>query len=125
MDEQKAHILSLRNYMKKRLLETIPDIAFNGPQKGEFLYTLLNVAFPPGPKTELLSFSMDIAGISASGGSACTSGTEQGSYVLADLGLHPKHKSIRFSFSHLTTKEEVDYAVDELAKILLPETARV
>ena len=121
MEEQKNHILSVRQHMKRRLIDSIPGIGFNGPQEGEFLYTLLNVAFPPGPKTELLSFSMDIAGISASGGSACTSGTEQGSYVLADLGLHPGYKSIRFSFSHLTTIADVDYAVDELTKILVGE----
>jgi len=119
LENMKSHILSLRAHMKSRLQQEIPGVAFNGAQDDNFLYTILNVAFPSGSKTELLSFNMDIAGICASGGSACTSGTEQISYVLETLNLRPEYTSIRFSFSHLTTMEDIDYAVDSLTKILV------
>jgi cysteine desulfurase len=59
-------------------------------------------------------FNLDIAGISASGGSACSSGAEGGSHVLDALGIDPSRKCIRFSFSHLNTFAEIDYLIQKL-----------
>ncbi|MBX2893068.1 MAG: cysteine desulfurase [Saprospiraceae bacterium] len=118
MDERSAHIREVRNYMKERLMEAFEDIQFNGDHDGECLYTVLSASFPPSPKNELLLLSLDIAGVSASGGSACSSGAEKGSHVLEAIGADPARKSIRFSFSHYNTKEEVDFVVEKLKTIL-------
>jgi len=67
----------------------------------------------------MLLFSLDIAGISASGGSACSSGTDIGSHVLTAIGANPNRPAVRFSFSKYTTKEEIDYAVSKVKEICL------
>lgn len=120
MDARVEHICDVRNYLKTRLLEEFEDIRFNGDCDGDSLYTVLNVSFPPSPKNELLLLSLDIAGISCSGGSACSSGSEKGSHVLEAIGADPARKSIRFSFSHYNTRDEVDFVVEKL-KAILPE----
>ncbi len=116
--ERVAHIRDVRNYLKERLLEKFEDIQFNGDCDGDSLYTVLNVSFPPNPKNELLLLSLDIAGISCSGGSACSSGSEKGSHVLDAIQADPARKSIRFSFSHYNTRAEVDFVLEKLNTIL-------
>ncbi len=118
METRSAHILEVRNYMKMRLLEAFDDVYFNGDHTSDFLYTVLSVSFPQSPKNELLLLSLDIAGISASGGSACSSGTEKGSHVLEAVHADPNRKSVRFSFSHYNTHDEVDFVVEKLQSIL-------
>jgi cysteine desulfurase len=114
MEERKAKITSGRNYLKNRLLEEFEDIRFNGDPDGESLYTVLSVSFPASAKSELLLLLLDIAGISVSGGSACTSGSEKGSHVLEGIGADPTRKSIRFSFSHYNTTDEIDFVIEKL-----------
>jgi cysteine desulfurase len=114
METRKNHIIEVRDYMRQRLQAAIPDIQFNGDLDGYCLYTVLSVAFPPSLKNDLLLFGLDIAGISASGGSACSSGAEKGSHVLEAIQADPDRKSIRFSFSHYNTKEEVDWVIEKL-----------
>ena len=63
-------------------------------------------------------FNLDINKISASGGSACTSGSDIGSHVLTALNVSPERPSVRFSFSKYNTVEEIDYVVDKLVSIL-------
>ena len=118
MSARSEHIIAVRNYLKKCLLEEFEDIQFNGDLEGDSLYTVLNVAFPPNPKNELLLLSLDIAGISCSGGSACSSGSEKGSHVLEAIGASHDRKSIRFSFSHYNSFEEVDFVIGKLKTIL-------
>lgn len=118
MEERIQHIQDIRDYLKDRLLQEFEDIQFNGDLEGESLYTVLNVAFPPSPKNEMLLLSMDIAGISCSGGSACSSGSEKGSHVLEAIHADPARKSIRFSFSHYNTREEVDFVIEKLKSIV-------
>jgi cysteine desulfurase len=121
LDDRQTQITNLRNYLKTKLLETFSQIEFVGdtdqrtPSGGEGgAYKLLNVSFPQSPKSELMLFNLDIAGISASGGSACSSGAEGGSHVLDALGIDPSRKCIRFSFSHLNTFAEIDYLIQKL-----------
>ena len=97
----------------------IPGVQFNGlcEQPARSLYTVLNVSFPPTEDNEMLLFNLDISGISASGGSACSSGSSVGSHVLAALGCDPSRGSVRFSFSKFNTKEEIDYTVSKLAEL--------
>jgi cysteine desulfurase len=64
--------------------------------------------------------SLDIAGVSASGGSACSSGAESQSHVLNAIGHPTNRKAVRFSLSRNTTREDIDYTIDKLAGILSP-----
>ena len=116
LDLKKNKIIALRNLLKNKLLEQFKDIDFIGDTEGGN-FKILNVSFPPSPKSELMLFNLDIAGISASGGSACSSGAEGGSHVLDALEIDPSRKCIRFSFSHLNTEEDVLFLLEKLKKI--------
>jgi cysteine desulfurase len=72
MDEHHAHVQGLKTYMINELKSIIPGMQFNGDAEGRSLYTVLNCSFPVTPIAEMLLFNLDIMGISASGGSACT-----------------------------------------------------
>ena len=72
---------------------------------------------------DMLLFNLDISGVSVSGGSACSSGSNIGSHVLAELNRDQNRGAIRFSFSKYNTFEEVDYAVEQLANLYQPQTA--
>lgn len=112
MDEHHAHIQALKDYMKEELQKAIPDVRFNGvTTANNSLYTVLNVSLPCTGIADMLLFSLDIAGVSASGGSACSSGSEIGSHVLQALNCDPNRPSVRFSFSKYNTKEDIDFAV--------------
>jgi cysteine desulfurase len=75
---------------------------------------VLNVSFPETDIADMLLFNLDIAGISASGGSACSSGTDIGSHVLTRIGASSTRPSVRFSFSKYNTKEEIDFVVNKV-----------
>lgn len=118
MDEHRTHIQGLKDYMREQLIQQIPGISFNGEQNPEkSLYTVLNISFPPTDMADMLLFNLDIAGISASGGSACSSGSNIGSHVLTAIGVKPENPSVRFSFSKYNTKEEVDFVVSKLKEV--------
>ncbi len=120
LESQKQTVQELKDYMKGRLREAIPDVVFNGDTSPEnSLFTVLNVGLPSSPNGEMLLFNLDIEGISASGGSACSSGSDIGSHVLSELlGNENDRINVRFSFSKYNTKEEVDYAVSKLKELL-------
>lgn len=118
METRKTYIDDLRSYFKEKLIRTIPGTSFNGNQDN-YLYTVLNVAFPKNEKSDLLLLHLDIAGISASGGSACSSGTDTGSHVIRSIGKNKDCKSVRFSFSHYNTKEEIDLVIDKLKALFV------
>lgn len=118
MNAHQEHIQGLKTYMKQQLIQHIPGIQFNGetdPEKS--LYTVLNVSFPEMEMAEMLLFSLDIAGISASGGSACSSGTNIGSHVLNGIQANPNRPAVRFSFSKFNTKEEIDFVIEKLKEL--------
>lgn len=120
MDAHQSQIQALKSYMKAQLEQNIPGVAFNGetgPAKS--LYTVLNVSFPEMEMADMLLFNLDIAGISASGGSACSSGTDIGSHVLTAIGANPNRPSVRFSFSKYNTRDEVDYTVAKLREMCM------
>ena len=119
MEGHKNHILGLKKQMIEGLKANLPDVNFNG-MSGDLdksLYTVLNVCTAPSDNNEMLLFNLDINGISISGGSACSSGSNVGSHVLAELDRDPKRGAIRFSFSRYNTSEEVSFAVSKLAEI--------
>lgn len=119
MEEHQQHVQGLKTYMIEALEKTIDGITFNGDAKGNSLYTVLNVRFPEHPKGEMLLFNLDIAGIAASGGSACSSGSNVGSHVLKAIDVPSNQSSVRFSFSRFTTKADIDYTVEQLKSIFL------
>jgi len=119
IEEHRGYILGLKNYMIEELEKNIPGVEFNGDAKGKSLYTVLNVCFPKTDIAEMLLFNLDIDGIAASGGSACASGSMQGSHVLREIQRDMERPSVRFSFSKYNTKEEIDYVVEKLKKLLL------
>jgi cysteine desulfurase len=121
MDEHKKYLQSLKDYFIQGLKERIPEIVVNGCPT-HCLETVLNVSIPPNDKNEMFLMLLDIHGISASGGSACSSGSEKGSHVLEAIGQKSGYKSIRFSFSHLNTKDEIDRTIACIQSILpIPE----
>ena len=124
MGEHQQHIQGLKTYLKERLSAEIPDLYFNGEtDPANSLYTVLNVSFPAMDMSDMLLFSLDIQGISASGGSACSSGSNIGSHVLTGIGADPNRPSIRFSLSKYNTKEELDQVIDIVKKIVSQNVA--
>jgi cysteine desulfurase len=114
------HIKAIKQYMWKRLKNEFSDVGLNGDLERS-LYTVLNVSFPLNNKTQLLLFNLDMAGICASSGSACSSGSNETSHVLEAIQSDPNRVAIRFSFSKYNTFEEVDYVTEKL-KMLAGES---
>ncbi|MDB5202430.1 MAG: cysteine desulfurase [Ferruginibacter sp.] len=113
-----AYIGTLKYYMHEQLKKHIPGVAFNGDVLGRSLYTVLSASFPKTEKSEMILFNLDINHICASGGSACTSGAEQGSHVIRAINNNPNQVTVRFSFSRHNTKEEVDSVVQKLKDLV-------
>lgn len=111
------HIAAVKKHMIEKLKQEIPGILFNGDAEKSSLYTVLNVSLPPSEKGDMLLFSLDIAGIAASGGSACSSGSNKGSHVLSALQVDPGRSNVRFSFSKYTTKEDIDHAISVVKQL--------
>ena len=118
LEKEMTHISSLKNYMIEQLKLNIDGITFNGDAEGNSLYTVLNASFPPSSIGEMLLFKLDIAGVSVSGGSACSSGSEVGSHVLSALKTDRNRAAVRFSFSKQNTKSEVDMVISVLMEML-------
>ncbi|SIR48482.1 cysteine desulfurase family protein [Pontibacter lucknowensis] len=125
MAEHQKHIQGLKDRMIYKLREQMEDVSFNGMSEfaDKSLYTVLNVSLPASDINEMLLFSLDIAKISASGGSACSSGANAGSHVLRALEVDPARGSVRFSFSKYNTEAEIDYVAETLAKMYKKELA--
>jgi cysteine desulfurase len=88
-------------------------------KKSKSLYTVLNVSLPPNPAGEMLLFKLDIEGVCASGGSACSSGASKGSHVLAAIHHPDERTGVRFSFGKFTTEDEIRFAAEKLRKVVL------
>jgi len=118
MEQDHKSISELKAYMIGKLVENIPGVEFNGETDDDkSLCTVLNVSFPEMEMADMLLFNLDIAGISCSGGSACSSGTNIGSHVLEAISASPERPAVRFSFSKYNTAEEIDYTVAKLREI--------
>lgn len=120
MDAHVKHIRSLKQRMIERLIASVPHVTFHGNSADldKSLYTVLNVCLPESEENAMLLFNLDLHGISASGGSACSSGASTGSHVLGFLYPDSKRGAVRFSFSKYNTVEEIDFTVDKLAELL-------
>lgn len=121
--DETARMAALRNRFLAILAETAGEEAFavNGhPDPACQAPAILNVSFF-GTNRESLLFNLDLAGVSASAGSACTSGSLTESHVLAAMGLPPERtgSAIRFSFGAATRSDEVDRAAQIVGTHLL------
>lgn len=118
MDERIEKESALRDYMISRILEEIPYVKLNG-HKTKRLPNNVNVSFR-FVEGESLLIMLDMKGICASSGSACTSGSLDPSHVLLAIGLPHEiaHGSLRLTLGDETTKEDVDYVIDQLKEIV-------
>ena len=118
LEVEQNHITELKNYLIIQLKTEFPDFKINGTPDG--FYTVLNVLLPFAPaKTAMLLFHLDMKGIAVSRGSACQSGSIKPSHVLAEMLSDDdlKKPSLRISFSHFNTKEDIDVLIEALKSI--------
>lgn len=117
-EEESSYIKDVKYYLIDKLKKNIQGLSFNGDSMGMSNYTVLNVSVPKSEKTEMLLFNLDMEGICASGGSACTSGAQQGSHVILAINSNPNQIPVRFSFSKYNTKAEADVLVEKLKEMM-------
>ncbi len=108
-----AQLRTLKTYLKDQLLQLHQGVLFNGTSRSldESLSTILSVSFPPLPLGGSLLDSLDAAGLSVSGGSACSSKSQKGSHVLERLGVDAGRQTLRISLSRSHTLGDIDHLV--------------
>lgn len=118
LEEDSKKITDLRDYCKMSLEQNFPGVKFNG--NGSTFYNVLNILLPFSPeKTAMMLFHLDMKGVAVSRGSACQSGSQKPSHVLAEFLkdedlLKP---SLRVSFGHDNNKEEIDFLINVLKNV--------
>ncbi len=118
MEENNAHVKSLRDHFIDRVQKEIPDLRLNG-HPTDRLPNNVNFSFEY-VEGESILMTLDLKGIAVSSGSACTSGSLDPSHVLLAMGVPVElaHGSIRFTFGRRNTLEETDYTVEVLKETL-------
>jgi cysteine desulfurase len=117
LDEERKVIEELKSYCLNELKASFPEVKQNGTRT---FYNILNVLMPfDEAKTAMILFNLDMKGISVSRGSACQSGSQKPSHVLAEMltGDDLNKPSLRISFSHYNTKEDIDILISCLKEI--------
>jgi len=125
IEQHQREVQTLKTYMIQELKKRIPGVSFHGeidPDKS--LYTVLNVMFPDFENKSMLLFLLDLDGVACSGGSACTAGASTGSHVLRGIKADINRPNARFSFSRFTTKEEIDFALEKVEKVVLGQLVK-
>jgi cysteine desulfurase len=122
MPEERRRLGSMRDALETKIRSTLPGVIVNS-DAGQRLPTILNISFDSSVMQmhgEMLIVNMDLAGIAASSGSACTSGSVQPSHVLTAMGRDSATAaaSIRFSFGRLNREEDVERVVEALKGIV-------
>ncbi len=118
LDEERNHIQEIKKYCQSKLQEVYPDVKFNGNQAG--FYNIVNVLLPMSEeKASMMLFQLDMKGIAVSRGSACQSGSQKPSHVLSEFlnETDLRKPSLRVSFSHETTREDIDLLIDVLQSV--------
>ena len=118
LHEKNSRVRALRDYYEAEVEKRIPYIKRNGDQKKRLAGTS-NISFE-FIEGEGLLLNLDLKGICASSGSACTSGSLDPSHVLLAIGLKHEiaHGSLRISIGKYNTKEEIDFLVESLVEIV-------
>ncbi|MEA4900424.1 cysteine desulfurase NifS [Desulfitobacterium sp.] len=119
MEEEEKRLKVLRDKLMDGILERIDYVKVNGPRGDKRLPNNVNVSIQY-VEGESLLLSLDMMGIAASSGSACTSGSLDPSHVLLAMGLPHEiaHGSLRFSLGRQNTEEDIDYVLEQLPKIV-------
>jgi cysteine desulfurase len=117
LEARKKHMTTLRTHLVNEVKDKFPEIDILNPEGTNAHYKILIMTLPLNDKTTLAILNLDIQGIAVSGGSACSSGAEKGSHVFDALYPGLDKKTIRVSFSHLNTIDEVNRFVDKLSSI--------
>lgn len=119
MSDYASHIKEIKNYAIEKLAAEIEGVKFNGRSAEEgSLYTVLSVLLPF--KDPMIGLKLDMNGIAISQGSACSSGASKPSMVMMMILNEEEMDNstpLRISFSHLTTKKDIDALIDALKKI--------
>ena len=123
LPKEKQYVSEIKSYFISKISNEIENIKFNGNSDdlSKSTYTLVNVLLPVDKKTGgLFMFKLDMKGIACSKGSACQSGSDNGSHVLNEIQNKEDNCkiSLRFSFSIYNTKDEIDYTVKEIKNLL-------
>ncbi|UZO79540.1 cysteine desulfurase [Aquimarina sp. ERC-38] len=123
LEEDRRYIEEIKKYFTDQLKNVFPQVRFNAKSdtNNQNTYTLVNVLLPVSvQKAAMLLFQLDIAGIACSKGSACQSGSTSHSHVLQEILSEEdlQKPSLRFSFSRYNAKDEVDYFIDTLKKLV-------
>ena len=116
LSEEENEIKKLKEYTISQLQLNFPNIKFNGNPADTF-YNILNVILPfSEEKTSMILFNLDMKGIAVSRGSACQSGSQKPSHVLAEIvsDADLKKPSLRISFSHYNSIDDIDYLIENL-----------
>ena len=118
MTEDSVCVAALRERLEAGIVDAVPDVRVNGA-RGRRLPNTLNLSFP-NMEADALLFNLDLVGIAASSGSACSSGVIKGSPVLAAMGVEPVYEkgSVRFSLGRETTEADIDYVLKVLPEIV-------
>lgn len=119
LDTERVHITSLKEYLISQLEIHLPGYRING-EDGDLFYNIINVLLPFNEdKTSMILFSLDMKGIAVSRGSACQSGSIKPSHVLKEMlnDEDIKRPSLRISFSHYNTTEDIDLLIEALKTI--------
>lgn len=122
LEKDRNYIASLKTYAINKLSTSFKGIQFNAKSNAQHRnYNLLSLCLPvSSSKASTLLFQLDLAGICCSRGSACQSGSNKPSHVLAEVlpAEKLKYTSLRFSFSIYNTTTEIDYLVSQLESII-------
>ena len=117
-EDASKKIETLRNYLEAGIRSRIPEVKVNGHPTQRLCNTLnVSIAYIEG---EALLINLDLEGVAIAAGSACSVGKSEPSHVLKAMGVEDKYinSPIRFSLDINTTKEEIDYTIETLVKIV-------
>lgn len=118
LEAERRQIQNLKDYFVEKLQTNFPDFKINGNPEG--FYNIINVLLPfSDEKTAMILFNLDMKGIAVSRGSACQSGSIKPSHVLKEMLSEEdlKKPSLRISFSHFNTQEDIDLLIEALKTV--------
>jgi len=118
LEEERTRVRAMRDRLERALLAKAPDARLNG-HPDRRLPNTSNISFEY-VEGEAILLMMDRAGIAASSGSACTSGSLEPSHVLRAMGVPftAAHGLVRFSLSRFNTEDEIDYVIEQIPPII-------
>jgi cysteine desulfurase len=118
LEEEKVIVTAIKNYLIEQLDAHLPGYRINGSDS--VFYNIINVMLPfSEDKTSMILFHLDMKGVAASRGSACQSGSVKPSHVLKEIlsDEEVKKPSLRISFSHFNSKEDIDQLIEGLLNL--------